>query len=446
MDTFKGRDILFIGLMLFALFFGAGNLIFPPFLGLQAGHNFWPAMLGFVVTGVGLPVVTVIAVSLAKDGLKELGNRVHPLFAVVFTVAVYLSIGPFFGIPRGANVAFEMGVKPFFKQEANLEVLLFIFTIGFFALVLWLSLNPSKLVDRIGSVLTPILLLAIGVLVVGFFMKLNAPLGEVGKKYANAPFTTGFLEGYLTMDTLGALAFGIVVVNAIHQKNVTSRKQIIQATTKIGIVAGVGLAAVYISIGLLGAKMASAGTFENGSSILTTAAESIFGIGGLVLLGVIVFLACLTTCVGLVTACSQYFVELFPKISYKKYVLAISFVSLFIANLGLNEIISISVPILIIVYPLAIVLVIVSFFDRFFKGSKGVYAGAIILTALVSFYDGFKSFGIEIEAISKLLGNLPLYAEGLGWVIPAVIGAILGYFLDKGVKVPVTSQIAPNKK
>ena len=139
MGSLRGKETLTIGLMLFALFFGAGNLIFPPFLGQEAGENFWPAMLGFVVTGVGLPLLTVVVISMAKDGIKEIGSRVHPVFAIVFSAAVYLSIGPFFGIPRSANVAFEMSVKPFLGGFGLNSTVLWLFTLVFFALVYWVT-------------------------------------------------------------------------------------------------------------------------------------------------------------------------------------------------------------------------------------------------------------------------------------------------------------------
>ena len=403
MGSLRGKETLTIGLMLFALFFGAGNLIFPPFLGQESGENFWPAMLGFVVTGVGLPLLTVVVISMAKDGIKEIGSRVHPVFAIVFSAAVYLSIGPFFGIPRSANVAFEMSVKPFLGESGTNSLALLLFTFVFFALVYWVTLNPSKMVERIGSVLTPVLLAAIVLLVIGSLFKLDGSFGEVSEKYTAAPFATGFLEGYLTMDTIAALAFGIIVVGAIQQKKPLERKQVVRETLKAGMIAGIGLAFVYVTVGLLGAKMASVGEYENGGAILTESAKMMFGAPGMLLLGLIVTLACFTTAVGLVAATSQFFAKMMPKVPYKTYTLVVTLVSLLIANLGLNQIISISVPVLIVLYPITIVLVILSFLDRFFKGARGVYVGAVFATTLVSVVDGLKTFGVESEALTSLL-------------------------------------------
>jgi branched-chain amino acid:cation transporter, LIVCS family len=431
MGSLRGKETLTIGLMLFALFFGAGNLIFPPFLGQEAGANFWLAMLGFVVTGVGLPLLTVVVISMAKDGIQEIGSRVHPLFAVVFSSAVYLSIGPFFGIPRSANVAFEMSVKPFLAESGSHTMVLLIFTVVFFALVYWVTLNPSKMVERIGSILTPVLLVAIVLLVLGSVFKLDGSFGAVSEKYASAPFATGFLEGYLTMDTIAALAFGIIVVGAVQQKKALERKQVVRETLKAGVIAGIGLAFVYVTVGLLGAKMASYGTYDNGGTILTEAAKMMFGAPGMLLLGLIVTLACFTTAVGLVAATSQFFAKMMPKVSYKTFTLAVTLVSLLIANLGLNQIISISVPVLIVLYPITIVLVVLSFLDRFFNGSRGVYVGAVFAATMVSVIDGLKTFGIESDALASMLKSLPLYAEGLGWLMPALVGGLAGWAFDK---------------
>lgn len=433
MGSLRARDTLTIGLMLFALFFGAGNLIFPPFLGQQAGSNYWPAILGFVVTGVGLPLLSVVVISMAKDGIKEIGSRIHPWFAVIFSAAAYLSIGPFFGIPRSANVAYEMSVKPFIPESGWNSTILLAFTVIFFALVYWVCLNPSKMVERIGSVLTPVLLAAIIILVFGSFFKMEGTLGNVTEKYAASPFATGFLEGYLTMDTIAALAFGIIVVSAVQQKKALDRKQIIRETLKAGIIAGIGLSFVYVTIGLLGAKMAAFGTYDNGGTILTEAAKLMFGVPGMLLLGLIVTLACFTTAVGLVAASSQFFSMMLPKIPYKTFTLVITMISLFIANLGLNQIISISVPVLIILYPVTIVLVVLSFFERFINGSRGVYTGAVFAAMAISIFDGLKTFGVESSFLSSIFNSLPLYAEGLGWLLPAVAGGLIGFVLDKFV-------------
>ncbi len=425
------KDTLFIGFMLFALFFGAGNLIYPPFLGYEAGTSFWKAIGGFVITGVGLPILAVAAIALVKGGANALGSRVSPVFGLVFTTVVYLAIGPFFGIPRGANVAYEMAVKPFTETGGfSSSLALFLFTVVFFLLAYWVSLNPSRLVDRIGQLLTPVLLIAIATLAIVSFIKLDAPLQPASEKYQSAPFFTGLIEGYLTMDTIAAFAFAILVVTAVTDKGITNHRILIGHTVKAGLVAGAGLAIVYVSIGWLGAKMASLGSYTNGSEILSAGAGLLFGSFGSLLLGAIVALACFTTVVGLTTASAQYFSKQFPKLSYKHIVTLVSIASFLIANLGLNQIIAFSVPVLVAVYPLAIVLVLLAYLHPWFGGSRYVYSGAMLATGLVSLYDGLKMLGLESGYVTQLFGSLPLASLSLGWVLPAVAGGIAGFLLS----------------
>lgn len=420
----KKTDIVLIGLMLFALFFGAGNLIFPPYLGMEAGKDFLPAITGFVITGVSLPFLAVLAIALSKDGITSIGSRVHPLFGLGFAVLIYLAIGPFFGIPRGASVAYEMGVAPFFNSTSAIH--LFLFTALFFAIVYVLSLNPSKLVDTIGQFLTPVLLLAIAALCIFAFFQFDAPAGEPAVKYADAPFTAGFIEGYLTMDTIAALAFGIVVITSLRNKGITSQAQIVRYTATAGLIAAAGLAIVYVAIGWIGVHMPGADQFENGASILTAASAALFGSFGNMLLGVIVALACLTTCIGLTSACAQFFEEKWPKLSYKKYVLLFTLISLFIANLGLTTIISFSVPVLVMLYPFAIVLIMLSLLQPLIGQSRPMYIGAVLLTAVYSLHGGAVALGLETGAFAHWIGWVPFFESGLGWIVPAAAGALIG--------------------
>lgn len=427
------KDTFVIGFMLFALFFGAGNLIYPPTLGIDSGTSYWAAIAGFVITGVGLPILAVTAISFVKNDARELADRVHPLFGLIFTSVVYLAIGPFFGIPRAATVAFQMSVEPFTSSISSQSLILFIFTTIFFILVYVVSLNPSKMVDRIGQYLTPILLLAIIALSVGGFILLDNPTSNPIGKYASNPFFTGFSEGYLTMDAIAALAFGIIVVNAFKDRGITTQKELVKSTLKAGAITGIGLIIVYGSIGWIGTKMATVGTFNNGGDILSSAAETMFGSFGALLLGVIVTLACFTTSVGLVVACGQFFTKI-TRFSYNWIILLVTVVSYLIANQGLNTIISYSVPVLVFIYPIAIVLIILTFIQKLFHGARAVYQGAILLTAVTSLYDGLVAFGVDLSSITPLMENLPFFALGLGWIVPALIGGVIGYILDKIVR------------
>ncbi|PLS17666.1 branched-chain amino acid transport system II carrier protein [Bacillus sp. M6-12] len=435
-------DTLFIGLMLFSMFFGAGNLIFPPFLGAESGTSYWVAMAGFIVTGVGLPFAVLLAVSLVNGGAQAIGNRVHPLFSTVFMVIVYLSIGPFLAIPRNANVAFEMGVKPFLNESGNVSVALLIFSVVFFALSYAVSLNPSKMEKYMGRWITPALLLSMVVLCVVGFAKLDGQLPFPSEAYQSGAFFKGFLEGYNTMDALASLAFGIVILSAIQQKGVSDRKQLTNYTFKAALIAGVLLSAVYVSLGLIGGKMAAAGTFADGTQILSAASTQLLGKGGVTLLGFIFTLACFTTVVGLTTACGQYFSKLMPKANYKMIVLTVTVIGFTLTNMGLAQILKVSVPFLVTAYPLTIVLVVLTFFNRFSKDSKKVYGSAILFTAVFAVMDGLNTFGLDLGPLQNLKEILPLSSVGLQWIVPALAGTGIGLLLSSmGKKAPVTEQV-----
>lgn len=422
------KDTFIIGFMLFALFFGAGNLIYPPVLGLHSGSSFITAIAGFVITGIGLPILAVTAISFVKKDAREIANRVHPLFGILFTTAVYLAIGPFFGIPRAATVGYEMSIEPFLNNVSPYTLLLF--TSVFFIFVFFISLNPSKMVDRIGQYLTPILLLSITALVIGAIILFDQPATAPTSDYASSPFFKGFVEGYLTMDAIAALAFGIIVVNAFKERGISTQKGLITATLKAGLVAGVGLITVYTSIGWIGTKVAGSASFSNGGEILSHAATSIFGTFGTLLLGIIVTLACFTTSVGLVVACAQFFSKLVP-ISYSLIAFIITFSSFVIANQGLDAIISFSVPVLVFLYPIAIVLIMLTFLRSLFQNRPEVYRGAILFTAVISLNDGITSYGIDIPTVTNYVMKIPLFDIGLGWLLPAIIGGCIGFLVSK---------------
>ncbi|TMN22062.1 branched-chain amino acid transport system II carrier protein [Lentibacillus cibarius] len=421
------KDTLTVGFMLFALFFGAGNLIYPPTLGDESGTSYWAAIVGFVLTGVGLPILAVTAISFVKNDARELADRVHPMFGAIFTSVVYLAIGPFFGVPRAATVAFEMSMEPFTSVS---PFILFLFTTFFFLIVYFISMNPSKMVDRVGQLLTPFLLFAIVILCVGGFMLLNNDVQSPSEKYAESPLFTGFVEGYLTMDAIAALAFGIIVVNAFKDRGITSREALIQSTLKAGLVAGIGLVSVYASIGWIGTRLGATGSFSNGGDILSSAANMMFGNFGAILLGIIVALACLTTSVGLVVACGQFFHRL-TDFSYHWIVALVTIVSYLIANQGLNTIISVSVPVLTFLYPIAIVLILLTFLQPLFDGDAYVYRGAILMTGFISLYDGLTEYGISMPAVTSVLEHLPFFTLGLGWFAPAVLGGLIGLLFKK---------------
>lgn len=429
MKNLSRKDLLLIGLMLFSLFFGAGNLIFPPFLGQSAGVKTWQALIAFFITAVGFPIMGVVAVA-KSGGLTNLAKRVNSLFAGIFTVLIYLSIGPCLGIPRAGSLPFEMAVAPYLPQSISKTVALLVFTFIFFITAYWLSLSPTKLVNRMGKVLTPSLLILILIMFVGAFIK---PLGNYiapTEAYSNNPFVKGFLEGYLTMDTIAALNFGIVIALAIKSKGIKDEKLVVSITIKAGIIAGTLLVIIYSMLAHLGA--ASGGLFgatENGAQTLTNITTHIFGKSGIVFLAGVFTLACLTTCVGLITSCSQYFSTLTNKISYKNWVRILTFSSMTLANMGLTKILAVSVPVLIAIYPISIMLIVLAMLDKFLNKSTIVYQLTILFTGAVSVVDALGQVGINLGVISNLFSKLPFYAEGLGWIVPAALGMFLGVII-----------------
>lgn len=424
-----------IGLMLFALFLGAGNIIFPPALGQLAGENLVVAMIGFLITGVGLPLIAVLAIANSNTGetggLQTIASRVHPAFGVIFTMIVYMAIGPFFGIPRTATVSYEIGIVPFLSSnlgQSNWP--LFLFTIVFFTVTVAFALNPAKLVDRIGKVLTPALFIIIGALVIKSILTPMGTIQDAQGDYITQPFFRSFVEGYLTMDVIAALVFGIIIINALKAEGIKKKSEAFKATFIAGVIAAIGLTFVYVSLGFIGATSVEAiGIQDNGGAILALASNVLYGSAGKMILALTIIFACLTTSIGLVSACAQYFEENFPKLSYKSYVFIFAGFSALIGNFGLTQLINISLPVLMMIYPLAIVLMIMSFFDHLFNRQPIVYILALSFTAIISIFDGLKLTSINIDPVVKVLEHLPLYEQQIGWLIPAIVGIILGVII-----------------
>ncbi|MDF2679652.1 MAG: branched-chain amino acid transport system carrier protein [Brevibacillus sp.] len=419
--------------MLFSMFFGAGNLIFPPFLGQTAGMSVWVSLAGFIMSAVGLPILGVVAI--AKAGtFHDLASRVHPLFALIFPFLIYVSIGPGLAIPRAGSLAFEMGMAPFLPElwvASPLSLLLY--TVLFFGLVFWLSLSPSKLVDRFGKWLTPTLLTLIALIFLKSLITPMGPLTEPVEKYAAHPVLQGFLDGYLTMDALAALVFGIVIANTLRSKGVSDSKSISTYMIKAGLGAGILLTVIYVILGMLGSKSAFLGEAENGAQILTSLMYHLFGESGTVILGIVFTVACLCVSIGLVTSCSQYFQGLFGSLSYRAWVTILCLLSMGIANLGLTQILSVSVPILGAIYPVAIVLIVLALLGRLLPEASSVYATTVSIVALFGVVDMINSTFMA-HTWDPWLNFLPFYAEGAGWFMPALLAGCAGMLIDFGRK------------
>ena len=418
----EGRDLLLVGFTLFSMFFGAGNLIFPPNIAAQAGTQTWPAMLGLALSAVGLPVLGVVAVA-RSGGLDALGSRVHPAFARVFTIVAYLAIGPCLAIPRTATTSFEMAVPPFVGADAPIGVYQLVYSLVFFAAALFIALRPEKLTDRLGKILCPVL---VGLIVVTFAASLLNPLegyGPAGGEYLTHPAVRGFLEGYQTMDTLAALAFGIVIAVNLRARGVEKPGAVVRSTAWAGVIAGVLLLAVYCMLAHVGAL--SGGAMPNpadGAEALTNAAGLLFGTGGRVLLAAIFLIACFNVCVGLISSCGTYFHGICPRLGYRTWAVLFAVVSMVISNAGLAQILAVSAPVLGALYPVAIVLIALSFFQRRLEGRRWVYPVAVLFTGVFSVLFALRDAGLPLG----FLDGLPLAAVGLGWVLPALAGTVLG--------------------
>ncbi|WP_312172797.1 branched-chain amino acid transport system II carrier protein [Stutzerimonas kunmingensis] len=427
MNRLKGFDLLALGFMTFALFLGAGNIIFPPSAGMASGEFIWQAALGFLLTGVGLPLLTVVALARVGGGMDRLTAPLGKVAGTVLAVAVYLAIGPLFATPRTAVVSFEMGIAPF---SGNAGMPLFIYTLVFFAAMLFLVLNPGQLVNRIGKFITPVLLAAL--LVLGG-AAVFAPAGEVGavsESYRASPLIKGFLEGYLTMDTLGALVFGIVIATAIRDRGVTEPALVTRYSMIAGVIAAVGLSLVYLALFYLGAtSQGIAAGAENGVQILTTYVQHTFGTPGSLLLAVVITLACLTTAVGLTTACGEFFSALLP-VSYRTVVVVFALFSLLVANQGLTQLISVSVPVLVGLYPLAIVLVALSLLDRFWVSPSRVFVPVMGVTLIFGVVDGLAAAGFT-DWVPVLFTQLPLADQSMGWLVPVLVMLVFAVVTDR---------------
>jgi len=411
------RDVFALGFMTFALFLGAGNIIFPAESGLQAGTAVWRAAFGFLLTGVGLPLLTVVALARVGGGLTALTQPLGKIAGTILAVAVYLAIGPFFATPRTAVVSYEIGVVPFFGSSS---AGLFTYSTAYFALVLYLAITPNKIIDRIGTVITPVLLVALAILAGAAFLKPAGAVGQVLGLYQQEAFLQGFLHGYLTMDALGALAFGVVIATALRSKGVQAERLITRYSIYAGLIAAVGLSAVYLSLFYLGAtSQGIAGEAQNGGQVLALYVQHVFGAVGNLLLALVIGLACLTTAVGLLVACGEFFSERL-NIPYKYVVSFFVLFSWAVSNQGLEQLIKVSIPILTGLYPLAIVLVVLSLLDRCWRSTALVFRGTMLVTLVFGVMDGLAAADLS-SWVPELFNQLPLAQQQMGWLLPAIL-------------------------
>ena len=407
------KQYTLVASMLFGLFFGAGNLIFPIILGAKSGASLIPALCG-------LPLLGIIALGVSRSsGLMQMSGRISGWYSYFFTCALYLTIGPFFAIPRCAATSFTMGIQPLISGRETLVQA--VFTTLFFAAVLFFSLRPSKIMESVGKYLNPIFLICLGILVAAALINPQQSFSTVpvNESYESSAFATGFLQGYDTLDALASLAFGIIVVNVIKGMGVTEPAAIAKNTIKSGVFSMLLMTVIYALIAVVGAQ--SYGLYADQLS------DPDFN-GGTVLALTVTF-CCMKTAIGLVTACADTFSDMFPKsMGYKGWAIAFTAFSLLVSNIGLSKIISFSAPVLYFLYPLAIVLILLSIFGKYFNHAREVYCFGIGFTMIAAVLDLFRVSGIN--AVSGIVASaeswLPLYSMGLGWITPLVLGVVIG--------------------
>ena len=438
------KEYVYVASMLFGLFFGAGNLIFPTAVGQLAGRNMWSAILGLLITGVGLPLLGVSALGLSRsDGLFSLSSKVNRPYAYFFTCALYLTIGPFFAIPRCATVSFTVGLEQILPQNGNMKLYLLLFTLAFFIAALLFSLRPGKILTWVGKILNPFFLLFLGILVVVTLVSPAAvPISSVEPMggYIQQPFLTGFLEGYNTMDALASLAFGIVVINVIRGLGVTEPGAIAKNTVLSGIFSCLFMGGIYVAVTIVGTRSHSLTvSCTNGGEAFAVIAEHYLGRAGLVVLALTVILACLKTSIGLVTSCAETFTAMFPNgPKYGFWATCFSIFSLLVTNIGLNAIIAISLPVLMFLFPLAITLILLALLGNLYGHDTVVYrwvTGFTLVAALFDFVKALPKAITETPVVSAVIGfadsYLPFFKLGLGWICPAAVGLFVGLIFHR---------------
>lgn len=431
MKKLNTKQLISISMMLFAIFFGAGNMIFPPAMGYLAGSNFPSALVGFILTDVGIAVLGIAAIVMVGTTIDDLGKLIGHRFALFFSVSIYLLIGPLFALPRTATVSYEISLAPY-TDPSMLFIFRFVFSAVYFLITYYLSSNSGKLVDIVGNMLTPFLLLSIAVIFIAAlvnthgngsmaFGEMMAPSGD----YQTIPLFKGMIEGYNALDGPAGLAFAIIVIDAIKGYGVTDKKNIAKYTILCGLGSAVFLSVVYFMLSYVGAITNQ--PFPNGGALLHSVTNHLLGNAGGLVLGVAVLLACLATSIGLTASFARYFTSILPeKWTYKRIAAVVCASSFVIANVGLNQLIKFSLPVLIMIYPVTITMIVLSLLKNKIKDRHMVYIMGIIFTFVISFINGLQNAGLNLGVIDTLVNKLPLNNIGFGWIVFAAIGALIG--------------------
>lgn len=414
---YKTKDVLLTGFALFAMLFGAGNLIFPPMLGYETNSSWIPTMLAFTITGVGFPFLGILSVSIVGNGIKDFANRVSPMFSTIFAIISILAIGPMLAIPRTGATAYEI---TFLHNGMNNTIYKYIYLICYFGIVILFSLKANKVIERVGKILTPILLLLLFLIIIkGIFFSGLSIKPDI---YPHA-FKRGFLEGYQTMDTIASIAYAGIILKAIKNGRNLTQKQEFAFLIKAGLVAILSLALIYGGFALVGAKMHSVLVTNDKIELLVKTTSYLLGGYGNLILAICVAGACLTTAIGLVATVGEFFSSI-TSFKYEKIVVFTVIISFLLSILGVENIIRISVPILVFIYPVMISLIILNLFGKYIKNDY-IYKGVVLFTGIIGLIESLASIGITNTYTNSVLEILPFSDYGLTWLFPGLIGYIL---------------------
>ena len=414
---YKTKDILLTGFALFAMLFGAGNLIFPPMLGYETSSSWILTMLAFIITGVGFPFLGILSVSIAGNGIKDFANRVSPTFSTIFAILSILAIGPMLAIPRTGATAYEI---TFLYNGMESPIYKYIYLICYFGIVILFSLRANKVIERVGKILTPILLILLFLIIIkGVFFTNLSIKPDI---YPHA-FKRGFLEGYQTMDTIASIAYAGIILKAIKSGRNLTHKQEFSFLIKSGLVAIISLALIYGGFALVGAKMHSVLATDDKIELLVKTTSYLLGNYGIFVLAICVAGACLTTAIGLVATVGEFFSSI-TSFKYENIVIFTVIISFLLSILGVESIINISIPILVFIYPVMISLILLNLFGKFVKNDY-VYKGVVLFTGIIGLIESLEALGIKNYYTKSVLEILPFSDYGLTWLFPGIIGYIL---------------------
>ncbi|OOF54330.1 branched-chain amino acid transport system II carrier protein [Rodentibacter genomosp. 2] len=430
-NTMIRKDIIVLGMMIFALFLGAGNIIFPPMEGFTAGTHWATASFGFILTGVFMPFVTLVVVAMLGRG-EELSRDLPKWAEMMFLTILYLVIGSLFAMPRVTNVAYEMAWLPL-NIVNDTDNAHFIFSLVFNVIGMFFMLRPNTIVSTVGKFMTPALLVLLVVVAVSVIISPLSDIVEPSKAYATNPaITSGLISGYQTMDVLAAIAFGGIVARALAVRNVTSPQKVMKYTISAGLISVFLLAMLYFALFYLGATSAQvAEGATNGGQIFSRYVNTLFGISGTWIMSGIIILANITTLVGVTSACADYFSKFHVRLSYPFWVVVFTILTTTVAQTGLTELLRITIPALLLIYPVAIMLVLLQIIRSKLPNIKLSYYLTLLVTVCFSACDSLKNVDLLPQPVENLLGHLPLYSDGMAWLVPAFIALALSLLLGR---------------